>query len=94
MKKTKMIVTLELRPEVEAQLQLQAKTRGLSLQDYLKKVVELQATAWAARNSVETVSNDEWERGFEALIDSFPPQPLLSDEAISRDSIYTSDNDT
>jgi len=85
-----MIVTLELRPEVEAQLQLQASAGGLSLEDYLKKVVELQA---AARNSIETMTNDEWERGFEALIDSFPQQPLLSDEAIGRDSIYTREDE-
>jgi len=88
-----MTVNLEIRSEVEAQLQLQANARGLSLEDYLKNLVELQATAWAARNSAETMPNDEWERGFEALIDSFPQQPLLSDEAIGRDSIYTREDE-
>jgi len=87
------MITLELRPEVEAQLQLQAKARGLSLEDYLKNLVELQTAARAARNSAETMTYDEWERGFEALIDSFPQQPLLSDEAIGRDSIYTREDE-
>jgi len=88
-----MTVTLELRPEVEAQLLVQANARGLSLEDYLKRLVELQATARAALNSVETMTDEEWERGFEALIDSFPQQPLLSNEAISRESIYTREDE-
>ncbi len=88
-----MTVTLELRPEVEAQLVVQAKAKGLSLQDYLKKIVELQASARAALTSVSAMSHEEWEREFEALIDSFPQQPVLSDEAISRDSIYTREDE-
>ena len=78
-----MTVTLELGPEVEAQLLAQASARGLSLDDYLKRVVELQASAGVALK----------ERGFEALIDSFPQEPVLSDEAISRDSIYTREDE-
>jgi hypothetical protein len=88
-----MTVTLELRPEVESQLVAQANARGLSLEEYLKRLVEVQASARAAVNSVQTMSYDEWERGFEALIDSFPQQPVLSDEAISRDSIYTREDE-
>ena len=88
-----MAVTLQLRPEVEAQLAAQANARGLSLEDYLKRVIELQATTQAAFNSAQTMSYDEWERGFEALIESFPQQPVLSDEAISRDSIYTREDE-
>jgi hypothetical protein len=47
----------------------------------------------AAMNPAQGMGSEEWERGFEALIDSFPQQPLLSDEAISRDSIYTRENE-
>lgn len=88
-----MTVNLELQPEIEAQLVAQANARGLSLGDYLKRLVELQARARTAVNSVQTMTYEEWERGFEALIDSFPQQPLLSDEAISRDSIYTREDE-
>lgn len=88
-----MTVTLELRPEIEAQLLAQANARGLSLQDYLKSVVELQAGARAALTSIEAMSHEEWEREFEAFIDSFPQQPVLSDEAIGRDSIYTREDE-
>jgi hypothetical protein len=82
-----MPITLELRPEVEAQLAAQASARGLSLKDYLKKIVELQASASDVLAS--GMSYEEWEREFETFIDSFPQQPVLSDEAISRASIYT-----
>ena len=88
-----MIVTLDLCPEVEAQLVAQANARGLSLPDYLKSIVELQASVRAALTSVPAMSHEEWEREFEALIDSFPQQPVLSDEAISRDSIYTREDE-
>ena len=35
----------------------------------------------------------EWEKEMEEFIDSFPQSPLLSDEAISRDSIYTREDE-
>jgi hypothetical protein len=88
-----MTVTLELRPEVEAQLLAQANAKGLSLPDYLKNVVEQQAGSRAALTSVEAMSHEEWEREFEAFVDGFPQQPVLSDEAISRDSIYTREDE-
>ena len=88
-----MTVTLDLCPEVEAQLVAQANAKGLSLPDYLKRIVELQAGARAALISVPAISHEEWEREFEALIDSFPQQPVLPDEAIGRDSIYTREDE-
>jgi len=88
-----MTVNLELRPEIEAQLVAQANARGLSLKDYLKRLVELTAGVPAVVSSVQTMSYDEWERGFEALIDSFPQQNVLSDDSISRDSIYTREDE-
>ena len=88
-----MAVTLELPPEIETQLEAQASARGLSLADYLRRIVEMQAEGHAARVPKTHMTDDEWERGFEALIDSFPQQPVLSDQAISRDSIYTREDD-
>ena len=88
-----MSITLELRPEVEARLAAQAKARGLSLKDFLKGVVELQASARDALSLASTMSYEEWEHEFETFIDSFPQQPVLSDEAISRASIYTREDE-
>ena len=81
-----MTITLELCPEVEAQLAAQANACGLSLKDYLKKIVELQAGARDARSAAQTMSYEEWEREFEAFIDSSPQQPVLPDDAISRET--------
>jgi hypothetical protein len=78
---------------VEAQLVAQAHARGLSLEDYLKRVVELQASTRVALPSERTRNHAEWERDFEAFIDSFPQLPILSDQAITRDSIYTREDE-
>lgn len=88
-----MSVTLELRPDLEAQLAAQAAARGLSLEDYLKNIVELQFGPGAALQSHGAANSAEWEREFEAFIDTFPQQPLLSNEAISRESIYTREDE-
>ena len=84
-----MSVTLDLRPEVEARLQAQAAARGVSLQEFLESLVESQV----ATPSAPGTQDDKWERDFEALIDSFPQEPVLSDDAIGRNSIYTREDD-
>ncbi len=88
-----MTIILEVRPEVEAQLMAQANARGLSLNEYLNKVIELQASTRGVGASAQFMSYEEWEREFEAFIDSFPQKPVLSDEAISRESIYTREDE-
>ena len=42
---------------------------------------------------VEELSFEQWEKEMNELIDSFPQSPLLSDEAISRESIYTREDE-
>jgi len=42
---------------------------------------------------VEELSSEQWEKEINELIDSFPQSPLLSDEAISRASIYTREDE-
>jgi hypothetical protein len=76
------VVKLELKPEVQAGLQAEAQARGLSLEEYLEQVVRDHTV------SVPTVSAEAWEREFEAWVASFPEGPALSDEAISRESMY------
>lgn len=39
------------------------------------------------------LSQEEWEKEMSDIIDSFPQQPLLSDEAVSRESIYTCEDE-
>jgi hypothetical protein len=42
---------------------------------------------------VQVLSLEEWEKEMNEIIDSFPQSPLLSDEAISRESIYSREDE-
>ena len=77
-----MAVKLELKPDVEAGLAAEAQARGLSLEAYLEQVIQDHAI------SVPVLSGEAWEKEFDAWVNSFPDTPVLSDEAISRDSLY------
>ena len=84
-----MTVTLELPPEVEASFVAQARAKGVPidafLQDYLIQ--------HAPPVELLQMSTEEWERAFEEWADSFPDVPPLSDEAVSRESIYTREDE-
>ena len=41
----------------------------------------------------QELSLEQWEQEMSELIESFPQSPLLSDEAISRESIYTREDE-
>ena len=88
-----MTVTLELPAEIEAQLKAQAGARGVSLSEYLGEVIASRARTGDPLTPGQNMSYDDWEREFEALIDGFPQQPVLPDEAISRESIYTREDE-
>ena len=79
-----MNVTLSLNPEIEKGLHIRARERGLSINDLLQEVVEREA----ALAAVPASSGKEKADAFVKWADSFPDTPALSDEAISRDSMY------
>jgi hypothetical protein len=76
-----MTVTIELPPEIEASLAAKAQAQGLPLPTYvtnlLRKVV---------------LSPEERAAGWRESAKNLPPTPTLSDEAMSREGIY-SDHD-
>lgn len=82
-----MTVTLELKPEVEEQLEAQARQSGLSVKDYLEKRVEEMVSdpgPQVAKTPQERVRLwDEWLKSHDYI-----EAPPLSDEALSRESIY------
>jgi hypothetical protein len=79
-----MTITLSLKPEVERSLLARAKERGLTLDDYLRELIEREAggTAGARR------SGKEKARAFVEWAKSHRHTEPLSDEAISRTTQY------
>lgn len=81
-----MTLKIDLAPEIEAGLLAQAQAEGLTLEQFLTRTLQS-----IAQNNTPVIPQhaDEWDRSFRAWVHSHPKDtPLLSDEAISRDSIY------
>jgi hypothetical protein len=79
-----MSITVELTPEVEARLWVQARAQGVSLAAYLQMVIEQMALLESfAGGSVE-----EFEAGMDALAAGSEQIPGLPPEAYSRERIY------
>lgn len=82
-------ITLDLKPEVEAELMAQAQAAGLSLAQFLSR--ELEAIAPAAPAPVPATlpdASDQWEKEFDEWLDSFPQHPVLHEEAFKRENWY------
>jgi hypothetical protein len=87
-----MTVTIELPADVEAGLRAQAQAHGLDVSDYVRDLVREHVAARAATSahSAHDLPPEEWVRRFEAWTHSHAGDqlPVLSDDAISRESIY------
>ena len=77
-----MTVTIELRPEVEASLASLAAEQGISLTQYVRRLLEEQIPGQVTLSPAERANL--WRESVKGL----PRTPSLSDDAISRDSIY------
>jgi hypothetical protein len=79
-----MTVTIELPPEVESSLVAQAEAWGLPLAQYVEYLLREQVPlhTHAALSPAERAA--AWRESVKGL----PNTPPLSDEAISRESIY------
>ena len=83
-----MTVIIELSPEKEAALKAQVRARGLTIEQWLLDLAE-QHTPPASIAHLQRTNPKEWSRQFRAWADSHDPNtPVLSDEAMSRESIY------
>jgi hypothetical protein len=83
-----MTVTIQLPPEKEAAFKAQAEARGLSLEQWMLEVAE-QYVQPVSIAHLQKTNPEEWFRQFRAWTDSHDPNlPVLSDEAMSRESIY------
>jgi hypothetical protein len=83
-----MTVTLNLPPDKEAAFQAEAQARGLSLEQWILEIAERQVQPVSIAHLQKT-DPEEWFRQFREWSDSHDPNiPVLSDEAMSRESIY------
>ena len=86
-----MTITLELPPEIEARLVAEAQAKGVPVDEIVK--------AYLVQPSPQTrgpkqLTAAEVDRGLDEAADLIPAGiPPLSDEAMSRESIYTREDD-
>jgi hypothetical protein len=84
-----MTLTIELSAEREAALQAQARALGLSIEEWLLYIAEQHLPSGSIAHLQKT-DPEEWARQFRAWADSHDPNtPVLSDESMSRESIYS-----
>jgi len=79
-----MSVLIELPPEIEASLAAQAEAQGVPLSEYLRHLLEDQVSAGEGGALSPAERAAAWRESVRGL----PDTPPLSDEAISRESIY------
>jgi hypothetical protein len=83
-----MTVTLVLQPEKEAAFKAEARARGLSLEQWMVEAANRQVEPVSIAHLQKT-NPEEWAREFREWSDSHDPNiPVLSNEAMSRESIY------
>ena len=80
-----MTLTIHLKPEVEAGLAAQARAKGVSVAEYVGSLLEQFAPAGQQMTPEQRATAlYEWAK-------TFPQVTPLSDEAVSRESLYSRD---
>ena len=79
-----MTLILKLEPDVEAGLAAMASAKGLSLDLYVRNLLQ----QFAVPTSGTEMTPEQKAAAFEQLIEGLPEIPVLSDEAMRRDAIY------
>jgi hypothetical protein len=86
-----MNLTIEISDEKAAALRAQAEAHGLTVERWVEQIAVQHADAQPASIAILQKTNpQEWARRFHAWAESHDrTTPLLSDEAISRENIYS-----
>jgi len=82
-----MTITLELSPDLEAKVNRNAEQNGMRLEDYVRQLIE-NAPPPQEKSLMETLSPAEFAIALREWSESHTHWAPLSDEAISRESIY------
>lgn len=90
-------MTVTLKPDLEEEIAARAKAEGLTTEDFvnreLAKVISTEKRVAEDNGSTGNEKSfyqipEEWVKALDDFIKEFPQHPILSDEAISRESIY------
>lgn len=85
-------IPVTLTAEEEAKLLSQAKVEGVFIDVLLRRAV-LQIITAAPDVESQQLTGELWEKEFDEWLDGLPAVQTLSDEAISRESIYTREDE-
>jgi hypothetical protein len=82
-------VTIDLSPEQTAALQTVAEAQGLTLEQWLLRMLEQQNITRSGTAALQKSDPEEWARRFHEWAEGHDRNtPLLPEESISRDKIY------
>jgi hypothetical protein len=86
-----MTVTLELKPEIEEELVARARAAGLSTEEFVNR--ELERLVASTPPTSKLTPEERVRRWHEFLASYSVGGPPLSDYAVSRESIYTREDE-
>ena len=88
-------VPVSLTPEEQAVLAAQAKAQGVSVDSLLRKAILQFIAANPETTQVQPeLTAEEFDRAFDEIADTIPEGiPPVPDEALSREGIYTREDD-
>jgi hypothetical protein len=89
LKEAMMTITVEVPPEVEARLAAQAKSRGLSLDAFLRSIITTQAVAIESAKSPELLPREgDVDRAIDELFDTVQVPQGIGEGALRRENWY------
>jgi hypothetical protein len=87
-------VPVPLTEEEQSALSAQAEAEGVSVDSLLRKAVLQVIAAGSHGPSVHQLSPEDFEKAFEEMAEMIPESlPTIPDEALTRESIYTRENE-
>ena len=81
------MIQIELPPEVEARLAVEAQARGIEVRTYIESLIEQAVSARSAAGHHQPTS-EEMRAFFQTMAANSEKIPQLPDEAFQRESFY------
>ncbi len=87
-----MSIQIELRPEIEAELAAQAQKKGVPVIQYVQRILEQHVPGLSLESAL---TPEQRAKAFDDWAEDFPYRRStpLSDDAISRESLYQKDDE-